>query len=73
MLKAKDVKMKLKFADCFPLHLPDNTSNVLGHMFHRIWLINPIKVNNGKRYAVPKKYQESWKRLLDDHLKAGCL
>ena len=73
MLKAKDAKMKLKFADHFSLCLPDNTSDVPSHMFHHIWLINPAKVNNGKGYAALKKYQESWKRLLDDHLKAGCL
>jgi hypothetical protein len=71
VLKAKDAKMKLKFADRFPLRLPDSTADVPGHMFHRIRLKDPTKVNNGKGYAAPKKYQESWKRLLDDHLKAG--
>jgi hypothetical protein len=59
-LKAKDAKMKLKFADRFPLRFPDITANVPGHMFHRIQLKDPTKVNNGKGYAVPKKYQESW-------------
>ncbi|KAF8238240.1 hypothetical protein L208DRAFT_1243331, partial [Tricholoma matsutake] len=42
-----------------------------GHMFHCIQLKDPNKVNNGKGYTAPKKYQESWKRLLDDHLSAG--
>jgi hypothetical protein len=42
-------------------------------MFHRIRLKDPTKVNNGKGYAAPKKYQESWKRLLDEHLMAGRL
>jgi hypothetical protein len=63
--------MKLKFTNRFPLRLPDSTADVPGHMFHRIWLKNPTKVNNGRGYAAPKKYQESWKTLLDDHLKAG--
>jgi hypothetical protein len=63
--------MKLKFADCFPLHLPDTTDDIPGHMFHCIRLKDPTKVNNGKGYAASKKYQESWKRLLDDHLRAG--
>jgi hypothetical protein len=71
VLKAKDAKMKLKFTDRFPLRLPDSTADVPGHMFHRIRLKDPTKVNNGKGYMAPKKYQESWKRLLDDHLKAG--
>jgi hypothetical protein len=63
--------MKLKFADRFPLHLPDSTTNVPSHMFHHIRLKDPTKINNDKGYAAPGKYQESWKRLLDDHLKAG--
>src|SRR6202790_5766436 len=71
LLKDKDTKMKLKFADRFPLCLPDSTEDIPGHMFHRIRLKDPTKVNNGKGYAAPKKYQEPWKRLLDDHLKAG--
>src|SRR6202790_199921 len=71
LLKNKDAKMKLKFADRFPLCLPDSTEDIPGHMFHRIRLKDPTKANNGKGYAAPKKYQEPWKRLLDDHLKAG--
>jgi len=71
LLKEKDVEMKLKFADWFPLRLPDSTDNIPGHMFHHIRLKDPTKVNNGRGYAAPKKYQEPWKRLLDDHLKAG--
>jgi hypothetical protein len=62
--------MKLKFTDCFPLHLPDTTDDIPGHMFHHIQLKDPTEANNGKGYTAPKKYQESWKRLLDDHLKA---
>jgi hypothetical protein len=73
VLQAEDAKMKLRFADRFPLHLPDSTEDVPGHMFHRIRLKDPNKVNNGKGYTAPKKYQESWKRLLDDHLKAILL
>ncbi|KAF8238518.1 hypothetical protein L208DRAFT_1490237 [Tricholoma matsutake] len=65
--------MKLKFADRFPLCLPYSTKDIPSHMFHCIQLKDPTKVNNGKGYAAPKKYQEPWKRLLDDHLKAGCI
>ncbi|KAF8233038.1 hypothetical protein L208DRAFT_1558800 [Tricholoma matsutake] len=65
--------MKLKFTDHFPLCLPDSTEDIPSHMFHHIQLKDPAKVNNGKGYAAPKKYQEPWKRLLDDHLKAGCI
>jgi hypothetical protein len=72
-LAAKDAQMKLRFADRFPLRLPDSTAEIPGHMFHCIRLKDPTKVNNGKGYAAPKKYQESWKHLLDGHLMAGCL
>jgi RNase H-like domain found in reverse transcriptase/Reverse transcriptase (RNA-dependent DNA polymerase)/Integrase zinc binding domain len=71
MLKEEDAKIKLKYADRFPTRLPDTTSHVPGHMFHRIRLKNPTKVNNGKGYAAPKKYQEPWKKLLDEHLQSG--
>jgi hypothetical protein len=56
LLKEKDAKMKLKVTDCFPLHLPDSTDDIPGHMFHHIWLKDPTKVNNGKGYAAPNKY-----------------
>jgi hypothetical protein len=65
--------MKLKYADQFPMQLPDTTNYIPGHMFHCIHLKNPTKVNNGKGYAAPKKYQESWKKLLDKHLQSGCI
>jgi hypothetical protein len=65
------MKMKLKFTDWFPLCLSDTTEDIPGHMFHHIQLKDPTKVNNGKGYVAPKKYQESCKRLLDDHLKAS--
>ena len=71
VLKAEDAKMKAKYADRFPTRLPDTTDHVPVHMFHRIRLKNPTKVNNGKGYAAPKKYQESWKKLLDEHLQSG--
>ena len=73
VLKDQDTKIKLKYTDRFPIRLPDTTDHVPGHMYHRIHLKDPTKVNNGKGYTAPKKYQESWKKLLDGHLKAGCI
>src|ERR1700676_5636394 len=71
LLKDKDTKMKLKFADCFPLCLPDSTEDIPGHVFHHIQLKDPTKVNNGKGYVAPKKYQKPGKRRLEHHRKAG--
>ena len=59
VLKVEDAKMKAKYANRFPTRLPDTTDHVPGHMFHHIRLKDPTKVNNGKGYAAPKKYQES--------------
>ena len=61
VLKAEDTKMKYKYADHFPTQLPDTTDHVPGHMFHCIHLKDPTKVNNGKGYTAPKKYQKLWK------------
>jgi hypothetical protein len=36
VLEEADQKMKLRFADHFPLRLLDNTTEVPGHMFHCI-------------------------------------
>jgi hypothetical protein len=40
-------------------------------MFHCICLKDPTKVNNCNGYMTPKKYQEPWKKLLDEHLQSG--
>ena len=71
VLKDEDTKIKLKYTNRFPVQLPNTTDHVPGHMYHRIRLKDPTKVNNGKGHATPKEYQESWKKLLDRHLKAG--
>ena len=70
-LAKKDKEMKSKNADRFPLRLPDTTNDVPDHIFHRIRLKDPNKIMKGRGYAAPKKYHESWKKLLDEHLQAG--
>ena len=71
MLARKDKEMKSKYADRFPLRLPDTTCDVPDHIFHRIRLKDPNKITKGHGYAAPKKYHEPWKKLLDEHLQAG--
>ena len=71
VLKAEDAKIKLKYADHFLTWAPDTTDHAPGHIFYGIHLKDPTKVNNGKGYVAPKKYQESWKKLLDEHLQLG--
>jgi hypothetical protein len=70
-LKRKDEELRLKFEDCFPLRLPDTTTGVPDHIYHQIRLKDPNQTIKGCSYSVPKKYHDSWKRLLDEHLHAG--
>lgn len=71
MLAKKDIEMKNKYADRFPLCLPDTTTNVPDHIYHRTQLKDPNRTMKGCGYAAPKKYHDSWKKLLDEHLQAG--
>lgn len=69
-----DASLRQEFADLFPTELPpvvDNTSPVR----HRIDLVqaDPNKIPNRAGYACPRRYRESWRRLLDQHIAAGRL
>ena len=71
MLTKKDKEMKEKYGDRFPLRLPDTTTNVPDHIYHRIRLKDPNRAIKGRGYSAPKKYHDAWKELLDEHLRAG--
>ena len=71
VLKQKEIEMKKKNADRFPLCLPDTTTGVPDHIYHRIQLKDPNKIIKGCGYSAPKKYHDAWKGLLDEHLQAG--
>ena len=70
-LAKKEIEMRQKNADRFPLRLPDTTSEVPDHIYHRIRLKDPNQIVKGRGYSAPKKYHDSWKKLLDEHLRAG--
>ena len=70
-LKKKEAEMRLKYEDRFPLRLPDTTTGVPDHIYHRIRLKDPNRAIKGRGYSAPKKYQDSWKKLLEEHLHAG--
>ena len=72
-LAKKDAEMKQKYKDRFPLRLPDTTTEVPDHIYHRIRLKDPNQTIKGRGYSAPKKYHDSWKKLLDEHLLAGRL
>jgi hypothetical protein len=71
MLTKKDEEMKLKYKDHFLLHLPDTTTGVPDHIYHRIRLKDPNQAFKGCGSSAPKKYHEPWKELFDEHLRAG--
>ena len=70
-LNKKDAEMKQRFSDRFPLRLPDTTTEVPDHIYHRIRLKDPNLTVKGRGYSAPKKYHDPWKKLLDEHLQAG--
>ncbi|GAA5882917.1 hypothetical protein JCM3774_000947 [Rhodotorula dairenensis] len=63
------------FDDLFPSTLPPLTADYLARCKtrHRIRLVDPDKVHNQRGFAVPRKWRESWKRMLEEHLAAGRL
>ena len=70
-LAKKEAEMREKYRDRFPLRLPDTTFEVPNHIYHRIRLKDPNKTTKGRGYSAPKKYHDSWKNLLEEHLHAG--
>lgn len=63
------------FDDLFPSTLPPLTAVYLVRCKtrHKIRLVDPDKVHNQRGFAVPRKWRESWKRMLEEHLAAGRL
>lgn len=73
LLAEKDAEIKKRFADLFPVRLPDTTEGILDHIYHCIHLKDPNKKHSGHAYPAPKKYHDAWKTLLEEHLAAGCI
>jgi hypothetical protein len=70
-LAKKDAEIRKKYGDRFPLRLPDTTTDVPDHIYHRIRLKDPNKIVKGRGYSAPKKYHDPWKKLLDEHIQSG--
>lgn len=63
------------FDDLFPSTLPPLTADYLERCKtrHHIRLVDADKVHNQRGFAVPRKWREAWKRMLEEHLAAGRL
>ena len=70
-LTKKDAEMKQEYRDRFPLQLPDTTTEVPDHIYHQIWLKDINQTIKRRGYSAPKKYHNTWKNLLDEHLQVG--
>ena len=64
--------MSEEFPDLFPLELPP-VSETTSTTRHHLRLIDLTLIHNQRGYAPPRRYLESWRRLLDQHLAAGRL
>jgi len=64
-----------EFDDLFPSTLPALTADYLARCTtrHRIRLADDSRVHNQRGFAIPRKWRESWKRILEEHLAAGRL
>ncbi|GAA5918690.1 hypothetical protein JCM5296_000410 [Sporobolomyces johnsonii] len=63
------------FDDLFPSALPPLTHDYLAKTAtrHRLRLVDDQVVHNQRGFSVPRKWRESWKRMLNEHLDAGRL
>ncbi|GAA6003509.1 hypothetical protein JCM10207_000367 [Rhodosporidiobolus poonsookiae] len=61
------------FIDLFPTALPPRTLEQLAQFTtrHHICLVDPAKVHNQCGFAIPRKWHEQWKHMLEAHLAAG--
>ncbi|GAA5981406.1 hypothetical protein JCM10908_004099 [Rhodotorula pacifica] len=74
-MRERAAKLLEDFDDLFPSALPPLTADYLARCKtrHRIRLVDESKVHNQRGFAVPRKWRESWKRMLEEHLAAGRL
>ncbi|GAA5982121.1 hypothetical protein JCM11641_000594 [Rhodosporidiobolus odoratus] len=63
------------YDDLFPSVLPALTADYLIKTTtrHRIKFVDESKTHNQRGFNVPQKWREKWKRMLDEHITAGCL
>ena len=64
-----DLDIRGEFRDQFPEDIP-HVTRFPDNIFHRFCLKDPEKVIKCRSYACPKKYRDTWKQLLDQHLAA---
>ncbi|CDR44496.1 RHTO0S09e04940g1_1 [Rhodotorula toruloides] len=71
----RSARVMADFADVFPDVLPALTKDYIERTTtrHRIKLVDTAKTHNQRQSNVPRKWRERWKKMLDEHIAAGCL
>ncbi|GAA5914643.1 hypothetical protein JCM5296_002447 [Sporobolomyces johnsonii] len=74
-MEERAARLMAEFDDLFPATLPPLTADYLARTTtrHRIRLENHDRVHNQRGFNIPRKWRESWKRMLEEHLAAGRL
>ncbi|SCV70157.1 BQ2448_1551 [Microbotryum intermedium] len=71
-LRALESAFCNKFSDRFPADIPP-VSQYESKVRHRIALKPGMKTPQQPTYGTPMRWRTAWRRLLDQHLAAGCL
>ena len=69
-LSRLEQEIRKEFEDRFPSDIP-HVTRLPDDVHHRFRLKDPEKVIRCRSSACPKKYKDTWKQLLDQHLAAG--
>ena len=72
VLRLKDKQFKLQFCKLFPPDVPD-ICDLPDDILMNVKLKDILKPMVAHAYSCPKKYQEGWKTLIEQHLAAGCI
>ncbi|KAJ3576874.1 hypothetical protein NP233_g105 [Leucocoprinus birnbaumii] len=69
-LEAADAQLKAEYADLFPATLP-HVNTLPDDVHHRIVVTAAEKICVTREYSCPRKWQDSWRKLIDEHISAG--
>jgi len=59
-----------KYSDCFPSNIP-HLRDLPKDVYHHIEIKPELPISVGCAYSCPRKFQEGWKMLINQHVVAG--
>ncbi|KAJ3568444.1 hypothetical protein NP233_g5716 [Leucocoprinus birnbaumii] len=69
-LEDADAQLKAEYADLFPKDLP-HVDTLPEDVHHRIVVTAAEKICVMREYSCPRKWRDSWRTLIDQHVQAG--